>query len=855
MSFPRFRRIVTVRNRIATHIWICCFSGWLWNVGTAQAVRAQKGWEKLSQKDKNYYAELMAVAQNGEGKEMLLALAEAGQWMAICDPELGMSHLRQAESLIPESRDKRNLTYLMWAMGSYYERLPGAEVEHVKKAKTYADSALFLYQKYPGDSILLADIYFLIGLLEHQLGRHSLGIKNLLSCIEILRAKEEKSHTLEVLKRVGEVYYYLGEYDNALSYYNQALSVAKKIKNVWMIRALDNDIGLIHEKLGSYEEALRYYRYAMELIDKENEDVQILQEGKSVYLSNTGSVYLKMNRLDSALHYFKLGYEIRKKLGLPHLEVRSLVNVARVYSAMNAREAAKRQFQTALALANTVSNEGEWIYPLYEAGKFFSNIGQSDTAIYLLKKGLEIAQKRKERDLEKQFYEALADAHAKMGLTATALHYYKLFSTLKDTLYNEAKQRNLMDLNAKYDVALHREKAEASKLQNELNVQRLKVQRWITFSAIVVLLTMMTAVFLLFRARNRLRRSNELLQKQNHEISRQREQIKMQADGLKEQGDRLKQAYESLQMLGKFKESMIGMAAHDLKNPLNSLLVSSECIEDEQTKKIIQVSVRRMLNLILTMLDVQKHENAKLQLACSDFPILKAIRDAHQQTAYLLEAKNIHFSTGESVGYAVCADYELYVRVLVNLLTNAAKYTPFNGKITIEARKCEDGMLALSVRDTGEGIPEDKLETVFELYAQADAKDLGITRSTGMGLYFCKAVVEEHGGNIRVESEVGKGTMFEFTVPLLSNDTSNKADDEFVLDSFIQISIDAITIPQEYVEVLVKCKVYEASKILSVIDAIEGYETWKKEIKNAVFSCNEEKYNRLIQNILPISAA
>jgi signal transduction histidine kinase len=111
------------------------------------------------------------------------------------------------------------------------------------------------------------------------------------------------------------------------------------------------------------------------------------------------------------------------------------------------------------------------------------------------------------------------------------------------------------------------------------------------------------------------------------------------------------------------------------------------------------------------------------------------------------------------------ADGDKMLRTLVNLLGNAIKFTPQRGTVTVEVQ-CHDDSLQFCVVDTGEGIPEEAFERIFEKFGQVESRKAGKQMSTGLGLTFCKMAVEAHGGRIRVESEMGQGSRFSFSVPL-----------------------------------------------------------------------------------------
>jgi len=247
---------------------------------------------------------------------------------------------------------------------------------------------------------------------------------------------------------------------------------------------------------------------------------------------------------------------------------------------------------------------------------------------------------------------------------------------------------------------------------------------------------------------------------------------------------------EKLLELDNFKEAMTGMIVHDLKNPLNAIIGLSSMNQDDELMQMVNTAGNQMLNLVLNILDVQKFENTEVKLNLSETPLLQITDEASKQVSLLIKQKKQKLKLLISPKIVVVTDQEIMVRVFVNMLTNAIKYTPNDGEITIKfeaafheqdeyisnsmiqqrAKENFNGKLPLcliSVNDTGQGIPEDKQHLVFEKFGQVEAKKSGGVRSTGLGMTFCKMVIEAHAGNIWLTSEVGMGTTFFLTLPCL----------------------------------------------------------------------------------------
>ncbi|MTI20978.1 sensor histidine kinase, partial [Fulvivirga sp. RKSG066] len=227
----------------------------------------------------------------------------------------------------------------------------------------------------------------------------------------------------------------------------------------------------------------------------------------------------------------------------------------------------------------------------------------------------------------------------------------------------------------------------------------------------------------------------------------------------------LEQSYDKLKKLEGFKESLVQMIAHDLKNPLVTILGRSEGkVEDENMHKINK-SGRSMLRMIEDMLDVQKFESDKMKLNLTDESLQLVVTNAMSEVADLAEEKGVFLKSKIDSSYGVHIDAELIKRVLVNLLSNAIKFSPTGKPVEVSATKTDDRIL-IEVKDFGAGVAPELQQKIFEKYTQDKVKASGKAKSTGLGLPFCKLAVSAHGGTIGVKSQAGKGSTFHFDLAM-----------------------------------------------------------------------------------------
>ncbi|MFL5563591.1 MAG: ATP-binding protein, partial [Gemmatimonadaceae bacterium] len=232
--------------------------------------------------------------------------------------------------------------------------------------------------------------------------------------------------------------------------------------------------------------------------------------------------------------------------------------------------------------------------------------------------------------------------------------------------------------------------------------------------------------------------------------------------------------YNDAQQATKARDDVLAVVAHDLRNPLNtvsmavSLMLEStppERVQERRQVEIVRRAADRMNRMIQDLLDVKRMESGRLTIELKPEEPGSLVNDTVDMLRPLAAGTGIMLDTALDDDLpCVVADAARIQQVLSNLVGNAVKFTPRNGRITVSAERI-DGEVRFGVIDTGPGIPAEQVPHIFGRFWQARASD---RRGIGLGLAIAKGIVEAHNGRIWVESHVGLGSTFYFTLPSAS---------------------------------------------------------------------------------------
>ena len=246
-------------------------------------------------------------------------------------------------------------------------------------------------------------------------------------------------------------------------------------------------------------------------------------------------------------------------------------------------------------------------------------------------------------------------------------------------------------------------------------------------------------------------------------------------DELAQLGESFDDMADAIERDRDLERQLIGDVAHELRTPLMAIQATVEAIQDgvfeadDEHMDTISIETRRLSRLVDALLHLNRLENGKTEVKHDPLNLSEVVGELALTHEALIDASGIAFSADIDEQVRVTGDRDLLSQAVANLLSNAVRYTPEGGSINLRVGR-RDGYAFVAVTDTGVGISEEDLNKVFSRFWRADGARQSVGGGLGIGLALVKEVVDQHRGNVTVESVLGEGSTFTMNIPLASDD-------------------------------------------------------------------------------------
>lgn len=657
---------------------------------------------------------------------------------------------------------------------------------------------------------LLAIGYNNIGSTYESLGDYEKALTAYTETKKISEQMGDKRTLARVLNNISGIHLNQGDFQTGLTILFESIAIEEELGNDLGVGQSFLNVALIYYFQQDFETSLKYLYKALEIFKRLD-----YPYGLSYNYRALGTIYEEQGDVEKALVNLVKAVELDEKLGNTAELSRDYSTIGLLYAASEEYENAITYTMKAVELSEKISNPEDAAIAKINLARIYYDQGKYYSAKKYVSEGVKTGKSLGFPAPVRDGLELLAQVEEKLGNIANAYRTHVEFKKLSDSLRNDERVRELAKIESEYEfqkekdsIQFANEKQLLAKnneillLEEKDKVSRLRLFL-IAFSAIIII------VFGSFVARSRVRAKSA------------------QAKQLKEIGD--------------FKQAMTGMVAHDLKNPLSVIM-------NGDTMELSKEMASRMLVLVNNMLDVQKFESAEIKLSLEVIDASVLVEDVLTEIRPLLKWKNLALEC-EIQDSRFEGDYQMMRRVLVNLLTNAIKYSPKNGKVTVKASSSGEH-LRLSIADQGKGIPKDQLEAIFSSFVQFDPKASGGVGSTGLGLTFVKLALQAHDTEVKVESKIGEGSTFYFDLQP-SRKSAQSTIKKVGVD--LHLTQEEKEIIADKVELLRQLNIHQIGEIQEELKVIkvekEGLKRWVDAVLNAAYDGNKERYAELLDEV------
>jgi len=646
-----------------------------------------------------------------------------------------------------------------------------------QQAVLYADSALVIALRKKAFEKQLPELYLLRGRANRNQGIHIKALKDYDQGLPIAIRLNDKVGEAKFYGELAIVAETTGDLVKGLELNQKALTIYIEQKDTSGIVTIYNDIGVIYNAKKERDQALLYYKKAVALNKARGN-----QLSNARLLNNIGLVFKEQNREDSALVYFnealklvdvnkhKYGYAlINNNLGISYREMGQYAKALDHFNtAMKLQKEMNDQYGLGLVNLNIA-----WVYQRQK---------QYKKSLYFLQQGLPYAQAADSKDVLNKIAERMAESYEMLGDYKQAYTYQKQANVYEDSLQAKSLSNEIAELEVKYQVKQQQAENDLLKAENELQLSTIKNKDLIVTTSIIFSILILTLLILVYGALRVKKKANALIKEKNDrleilyaEVERQKKSIEEQKDEIERQNAELYMKNQYLHELNHEKNSLMGIVAHDLKSPFNSIGGITEMLprlgplNDGQKEfvGIISKVVEGSRSLIQDVMDLSVLENKELKIHPEQIAINTMLSNCQMKYKAQALQKSIELEVSEQAdeSIAVVSDKQHIDRILENLISNALKFSHPGTEVQIGAR-IHHSRLEFYVRDQGPGISEEDQKFLFKKFVKLSARPTSGESSSGLGLSIVKALVDELRGTIRVESQPGKGATFTCSLPL-----------------------------------------------------------------------------------------
>lgn len=691
----------------------------------------------------------------------------------------GICQQKPGEISIPDSVlsivDEKDITEM-------YNTYIDDNIYHDRSKSLVAAWEYLEYAKQNGLNSEVAFAYTALGRIAHFNSEYRKAINFYHNADSIFAKEKQIKQQVALARNIALSYGYLNEEEKELHAYRECLRLAKEINDTLYIAFSKSGIAAVYQKWNAFNISMELYNEALEhfeqigannrrsniyynigIILKDNGRLSkaieffilAFETSESLFVKGNSqtaiaSCYIEMHQPDSALIYLSSADEFYQKssdkIGALYLNI----NSAEAYLLKMEVDSALLYLEKAKKLAVETEHFRGQLMTEYVYGKILLHTSETVKGIKIIEQTLNKTVSSEFYELQKTMLEELMQYYEKNKSFENAYNYYKALNLLQDSLYNKRDEKLLYDVYVRY-------KTKETILENENLKKDIRIRKLRTIlQGIVFLFTILIiSLYFFYKIKNK-KASNEKLSKLNQ----------------------INETHKNeLLEINETKDKFFAIISHDLRNPMGNIENFAELIlknfdsyPSEKIRNFISIihqSSATASALLVNLLEWSRLQRGVINHEPEEVSLKVVFMQVESLFNSIFEVKNVTLEIEEENNLRVIADKNMLITVLRNLVSNAVKFTPSNGSVKVYTALLANGMVEIFVEDNGRGMDAEQRENLFSSRVES-TKGTNNESGTGIGLLLVKEFVELNKGTLHIQSEIGLGSTFSFTVPGVS---------------------------------------------------------------------------------------
>lgn len=579
-----------------------------------------------------------------------------------------------------------------------------------------------------------------VGDFHSDRGENCLAIDFYLKALALANSIGHVKLKLNIENNIAGEYAYIGNYGKALDGYLEAIELATKTDDKPILSILNENIADLYASQKDYNQALEFYEKVKKINDIVGDDIYSAET-----MCNVASIYADMGNFPYALFNINKSIAIFESHKIMDWLAYSYAVKGKIYVKQNKYDWALHWYNQSSYLHEKLEDDRSKIELLNGMAEAYLGLKKDDISQRYALEAFEISKSIKFMEGMQKCAKTLYTIHKNKNDYATALAYHELFQQMSDTLTRSDNRKSLTMLQTKLQ---HDKQREDLILKNK---QALAKQWNYVYAALVMLLILVIIIILIQRGKKIQKDLNTKLKRQK-QVLQQRE--------------------SELKLTNRTKDKLFSIIAHDLRGPIGALQDLLQLFRDGDIKKSEFLEyIPKLRNdvghIAFTLNNLLSWGESQLKGAAthpSTVPVENLVTENINLLSEIANSKGIKFVNKVPENTLSWVDSHQIDIVIRNLISNALKFTPEKGTITIDAKEINN-LWQISVQDTGVGMDLVTQKNLFGKNNFSTTYGTNNEKGTGLGLSLSKEMVEKNKGTIWMESTLGKGTCFYFTVP------------------------------------------------------------------------------------------